>query len=61
MRASFFYRTMIMRGMAAPQQAQCGQSLGLIVDDVDLAKGDDTLEMGRKRLGVDFILSNDAK
>ena len=52
---------LIMRCMAAAQQTKCSQPICIIIDDVDLTKGNDTLEMGRKRLGMNLILCNDAK
>jgi len=52
---------LVMRGMAEPQQTQCRKAIGIIVDNVDLAKGNDTLEMGRERLGMDLIPGNDTK
>lgn len=51
----------IVRRMTQAQPAQCRQPFVIILDDVDLAEGDNTLEVGRERLGMNFILGDDAE
>lgn len=49
----------IVRCMTKAQPAQGSQPLGIILDDMDLAKGDDALEVGREGLRVHLVLGND--
>ena len=51
----------IMRRMAKSQPAQCSQPFVIILNDVDLAEGDNTLEVGRERLGMHLILGDDTE
>ena len=51
----------IVRRMTQAQPAQCRQPFVIILDDVDLAEGDNTPEVGCERLGMNFILCNDAE